>query len=98
MLPADLPVQGAGVGLLHRLLDGEDLYGEGAGAEAQGDLVTHLHIVGGPGRLAVDQHQPVVAGLVGHRPPLDQPGDLQIFVQTHKSNLQNQRTPVPGGP
>ena len=98
MLPADLPGQGAGVGLLHRLLDGEDLYGEGAGAEAQGDLVTHLHIVGGPGRLAVDQHQPVVAGLVGHRPPLDQPGDLQIFVQTHKSNLQNQRTPVPGGP
>ena len=26
MLPADLPVQGAGVGLLHRLLDGEDLH------------------------------------------------------------------------
>ena len=26
MLPADFPVQGAGVGLLYRLLDGEDLH------------------------------------------------------------------------
>ena len=78
-----LPVQTAGLRLAHRLLNGEHLHRDGADAEAQGDLISHLHVVAGPGGLAVDGHKTVVAGLVGHGPALDEPGHLQIFVQTH---------------
>ena len=42
--------------------------------------VAHLHVVAGPDGPAVDGHPLVVAGLVGHRPPLDQPGHLQPLV------------------
>ena len=54
--------------------------GDGPYAEAQGDLISLLHLVGGPGGLTVDGDQSIVAGFVGHGPPLDEPGDLEIFV------------------
>ena len=82
-LPADLPVQRAGVRLAHRLLDVQHLHRYDALAEAQGNLVPHLHVVGGPGRLAVDGDQAVVTGLVGHSPPLDEAGYLKKFIESH---------------
>ena len=76
----DLPVQGGGIALPHGLLNGQHLHGNGPYAEAQGDLISLLHLVGGPGGLTVDGDQSIVAGFVGHGPPLDEPGDLEIFV------------------
>ena len=45
--------------------------------------IAHLHVIAGLHRPAIGRHPGVVTGLVGHRAPLDQPGDLQQFVQSH---------------
>ena len=55
-------------------------------AVAKGDLD---HVPGGDGgaglgHLAVDEDAAGVGHLVGHRPPLDEAGHFQIFIQTHK--------------
>ena len=36
---------------------------------------------------AIDHDTLIVAGLIGHGTALDEPGDLQIFVQTHETSL-----------
>src|SRR5699024_8508005 len=38
------------------------------------------------GHLAVDEDAAGVGHLVGHRPPLDEAGNLQILIQTHSSS------------
>ena len=76
-------IQGGGVGLAHVLGHRQHLHLYGALAEAQLQHVARLHVVAGLHRPAVGRDPGVVTGLVGHRPALDEPGDLQPFVQSH---------------
>ena len=51
------------------------------------DLVSDLHVIACLRGLAVYRNARVVARLVCNRPALDEPGNLQIFVQTHDGIL-----------
>ena len=80
-------IKRGGIGLPDGLLNGQNFHRHLPGPQAEGNPVPLLHLVGGPGGTAVDGHQPVVAGLVGHGTPLDEAGDLEIFVQAHMERL-----------
>ena len=48
-------------------------------------------LIGGPGGLPIHQDPLGVAGFVGHGTPLDNPGNLEIFVQTHKKTFLHKK-------
>ena len=82
-LSSDLFVHGRSRVLAHVLGDRHDLHRQRSCAETDGDHIAHLHVVGCPLYPAVDGDTLGVAGLIGHGAALDEPRDLQIFVQTH---------------
>ena len=94
-------VHADGVVLADGLGDLQHLDRERALAELDFDFVPDLHVVGRLGRAAVDRDAGIVAGLVGDGAPLDEPRDLEIFVQTHKTPPVNKlifRREVPEPP
>ena len=70
------PTKQVGKQIVEAIRHHQHLYLHGALAEAQLQHVAHLHVVAGLYRPAVGRHPGVVAGLVGHRAALDEPGDL----------------------
>ena len=61
----------------------QNLNGYGTGTHGDFNTVAHLDIIAGLDHPAIDADASIVAGLVGHGAALDQPGDLQKFVQAH---------------
>ena len=78
-----LAVHGGRVVLAHGLGHGEPLDRNGPCAEGDGNMIADLHVIAGLGRLAVDRHAGIVAGLVRDRAALDEAGNLQIFIKSH---------------
>ena len=83
LFASNLFVHGRGVVLADGFGYLQNLHGHRAGAHGDLDFIAHLYIVAGLGGSAVDADAGIVAGLVGHRPALDEAGDLQVFVQAH---------------
>ena len=76
-------VHGGRVVLAHSFGHGQNLDLERPGAKSDFDLVADLHVIACLRGLAVYRNARVVARLVCNCPALDEPGNLQILVQTH---------------
>ena len=61
-----------------------DLYCHGSCAHSNFDPIAYLDLVTGLDYATVYTDAAVVAGFIGHRPTLDQAGDLQVLVKSHK--------------
>ena len=83
----DLFVHGDGIVLTDIICHLYHLYSHRAGAHSDFDPVAYLDLVTGLYHPAIDADASIVAGFVGYRPTLDQPGDLQILVKTHSGFL-----------
>ena len=61
----------------------QDLHGYGSGTQGDFNFIAGLDLVAGFHHTTVDTDASVVARLIGNGAALYQPGDLQVFVQTH---------------
>ena len=71
---SDLFIHHAGIVLADIVSHLQDLNANCLGAELNLQLVADLYIIRCLGRPSVDHDPGVVAGLIGHSAPLDQPG------------------------
>ena len=82
---SDFLIHGPGIILTDILCHLDHFHRHGSSAHSDFDPVAYLDIVAGLDHSAVHADTTVVAGFIGHRPTLDQPGDLQILVKSHKN-------------
>ena len=84
----DLFVHGAGIILTDIVSDLNHFHCHCALPQGDLNAVTGLDLVAGFGNLAVDRDAPVITGFVGNGAALDQPGNLQVFIQPHLTSRQ----------
>lgn len=80
--------------LLCVFVDRDDARLDRAGAELQLQHIARLDVVRRAGDLAVHEHAARVARLVRDRAALDDPRNLEIFIQTHVNSCLSARLRV----
>ena len=80
----DLFIHSAGVVFADIVGNHQHFHSNGPLAHGDLQLVAYFYIVAGFDYPAIDADAAVIAGFVGYGPALDQPGYLQIFVQSHR--------------
>ena len=80
---SDFLVHSGGIVLADIVGHCQNLHSHRAGAHGDFNAVAYLHIVAGLDYSAVYADAPVITGLIGDGAALDEPGNLQKFVQTH---------------
>ena len=80
---SDFSVHSRGIILADVVGNLQHLHSNRAGAHGDLDAVAHFDIIAGFDNPAVDADAAIVAGFVGNGAALDEPGDLQKFVQAH---------------
>ena len=83
-----LPIHGARLGFARVFPHVGDLDLQGPVAEGDLQHVALLHLIARLDGAAVGGDARAVAGLVGDRAALDQPGNLQKFIKPHRLSLK----------